>query len=138
MMRIDEALRTYLLTNAALTAVVGTRIYPITYPQDGTLPAVVYQQISSLPYFAHDGEMGSAEAHFHISAFSTNYGQAHDVADKVRTALRPIMDAPGIMGDVPVAGVQLENEFDVSAAEEFEPLSAYHVLSEYMVLHEEA
>lgn len=134
MMRIDEALRTYLLTNAALTAVVGTRIYPLTYPQDGTLPAVVYQQVSLVPYFAHDGEMGTDEAHFHISSFSANYGQAHDVADKVRTALRPIMTAPGMMGDVPVGSVQLENEFDVSAAEEFEPLSAYHVLSEYMLL----
>jgi hypothetical protein len=134
MMRIDEALRAYLLADAPLTAMVGTRIYPMTYPQNGTLPAVVYQQISSVPYFAHDGEMGSAEAHFYISAFSTNYGQAHDVANTVKTALKPLMDAPGMMGDVPVAGIQPENEIDVSALEEFEPLGAYHVLAEYLLM----
>lgn len=133
-MRVDEALRSYLLTNPALTAIVGTRIYPMTYPQNGTLPAVVYQQISNVPYFAHGGEMGSAETHFHISAFSVNYGQAHDVANTVKAALKPIMDAPGVMGNMPVACVQLENELDVSAAEEFEPLGAYHVLAEYLLL----
>ena len=137
MMRIDEALRAYLMSDPALTAMIGTRIYPITYPQGGTLPALVYQQVSSVPYFAHYGEMGSAEAHFHISAFSTNYGQVHDLANTVRAAMRPIMQAPGIMGDVPIAGVQLENEFDISAAEEFEPLGAYHVLSEYLLLIDE-
>lgn len=133
-MPIAEALRAYLLADSALTAKIGTRIYPMTYPQNGTLPAVVYQQITSIPYFAHDGEMGSAEAHFYISAFSVNYGQAHDVANTVKAAFSPIMTAPGIMGDVPVAGVQLENEIDVSAAEEFEPLGVYHVLSEYLLL----
>jgi hypothetical protein len=38
--------RTYLLADASIAAVVGTRIYPSNLPQNATLPAIVYHVIS--------------------------------------------------------------------------------------------
>lgn len=136
-MLLETGLHKFLSADPALAAWVGSRIFPITYPQDAALPTVTYQLVSKLPEYTHDGEGGVAESHFHVSCFGKTYLEAKETARRVRGALRTLMAQPGKMGDVNVGGVFLENEIDVFSPDEAESLSAYHVLAEYMILAEE-
>ena len=46
-MSIESSLFTALTGNAALTALIGTRLYPDAMPQGAVLPCIVYQRIST-------------------------------------------------------------------------------------------
>lgn len=131
-MRIEESLRAHLIADPGVAAAVGSRVYPVTYPQGAVMPVVVYQKTANAAEYAHDGDIGVVTARFQISSFSDNYGEAHNVAWAVRQALAPFGDQPATMQGTDVASIFLEAEFDMFGPTEFEPLSKYHVLSDYV------
>lgn len=47
-MSLETALYSHLSGDAALSALVGTRIYPVILPQQPVLPAVTYQRIGAV------------------------------------------------------------------------------------------
>ena len=53
-MSLESDVRDYLLSKAALTALVGTRIYAIHLPQSPTYPNIVYQVVSHDPHTTMD------------------------------------------------------------------------------------
>jgi hypothetical protein len=130
--RLEEAIVTQLKNHTPLAALVGTRIYPITYPQNATLPVVTYQRTAKTPEYSHDGEAGVAESRFQISSFATSFAQVRDVASAVKGALRPWMAGAGGEFDGKRTTVFLESEFDMYTAEDAEQLAAYHVLGDYL------
>lgn len=46
---IEAAIRAHLIADAGLSALIGARVYPVQLPQRPTLPAITYQDISTLP-----------------------------------------------------------------------------------------
>jgi len=83
---IEEALRTRLIANSSLTAIVGTRIFPLEIPQGDAVPAVVYQIININPRNAQAGCVYD-DYLIQYSCFSTSYKQAREMAEIIRSDL---------------------------------------------------
>jgi len=71
-MMIDEALYTHLVGNSPLAALVGDRVYPDIRPQNGPLPAVTYQWISTAPTTSRDGGGELRLTRFQFDAFAAD------------------------------------------------------------------
>jgi hypothetical protein len=92
----EENLYTELTGFAGLQALVANsdspityRVYPLLMPQDGTLPAVVYQRIVGTREvtLADSGGSGVERVLFQLTSWATTLDAAHDVAEQVRLAL---------------------------------------------------
>lgn len=81
---IEAAIRTHLIGDAGLAALVAARVYPVELPQRPTLPAITYQQISSLPTQTRDeAEAKHERTRFQFDCWAADY----DSMLAVRTAL---------------------------------------------------
>jgi len=107
---IDVALYTVLTSDAAVSALVGTRVYPNIVPQNKAMPAITYQQISGLRNYTMDGPVGLVEARFQINCWSTTYVQSRVLARLVRKALDNYSTTP-------IEITYLENEGDMPEVE---------------------
>jgi hypothetical protein len=85
---IEEALYNLLKDNAGVSAVVSGRIYPIELPQNCTLPALVYQVVTSLHEESHEGSSGLAASAIEIEAWAETALGARDLGELVRAALQ--------------------------------------------------
>ena len=89
---LEEGLRSY-LTGAAcpnLTALIGTRTYPMKIPQGAILPCLVYQRISTPRIMTHDdaGATGTlAYPRFQFDAWAATQKVAKAITDQVRAYL---------------------------------------------------
>jgi len=84
---IGSSIYTALSGNAAVTAIVGTRIYPVVIPQTQSLPALVYSIASTFPTHTNDGPSTLDKFTFSIFCVAKKYNDVEDLAGKVRTAL---------------------------------------------------
>lgn len=71
----------------ALTALVGTRIYPDVIPEDIAMPAVVTARQGTEPVVSVSGTQFGEFAQMIISAWATTRTVAESVADQVDAAL---------------------------------------------------
>lgn len=84
---IDLDLRTYLLTQTAVTAIVSTRVYPVRLPQGTTLPAVTYQRVAGASEFDHEGSAGLGRGRWQFDCWALSYAAMVALAESVRAAL---------------------------------------------------
>lgn len=79
-MSVETELVAVMGGNAAVAALVGTRIYPVALPQNATLPALVYQELNTVFRLRADGDSGQRESRFQVSVWAegsatTGYAQ---------------------------------------------------------------
>jgi hypothetical protein len=86
-MTIKDDIYTRLSGDAGVTALVGTRIYRRVLPQDSTLPAITYTQVSERPLVNLDGENTTRNARFQFDCFGSTDSAAEDLADALRAAM---------------------------------------------------
>ena len=84
---IEEALPARLEAVAAVTNLVGTRIYPVRAPQGATRPFVTVQRISAVREVAFGVNPGLARPRFQVTAWAATYAEAKAVQTAVRQAL---------------------------------------------------
>ena len=87
LIRIEDGIFYLLDNNAPVTALVASRIYPLTIPQNPTLPALTYQIITPATLIAHDGLTGTGKSRYQITAFDTDYDVIIDLMNKVRVCM---------------------------------------------------
>jgi hypothetical protein len=114
-MTFEQALFSYLSNHAGLKALVNTRVYPITMPQNPTLPAVTYQKISGVVDYVMD-DTSIKRPRFQFDAWATSYSSARAVGEQIKSALNRYTGTMGGAGGVAVIGTWIENETDL-----FEP-----------------
>ena len=90
MIAID--LRTGMLTNAALAAAIGTRVYPGKLPQTVTLPAATYGRVNSPPGLVYGGRSGKQKARLFWDAHALTYAAALALAAKIKTAAEGLIN----------------------------------------------
>lgn len=109
-MLLPEALRTYLISKAAVTAIVGAgdaaRIYPDVLPQGATLPAIAYEVISQDSEEHLEGISGLAHSRVRVECYAATRMAADALAELVRLA--PLQGYRGLMGTLFANGVSLE------------------------------
>jgi hypothetical protein len=130
MASIDTALFTRMSTFAALTALVSTRIYPVTMPQAATFPCVTYQQISGVRDYVMGNQSGLVRARFQVDSWSETYAETRSVSEQVRLALS---NYAGTSDTVVIDRIEMVNEERLDESE-----SALHrIMQEYMVTFRE-
>ena len=86
-MAAEKAIRSILIDDGDVGALVGDRIFPIVRRENSALPAIVYQQISGVRDQMFSGPSGFVEARFQINCWAETYEGADELAEAVRGAL---------------------------------------------------
>jgi hypothetical protein len=86
-MTIADDIYSLLTNDAGVSALVSTRVYPMSLPQDGTLPAITYTQVSDNPQVNLDGENALRANRYQFDCFSTTYTGAHALGEALKTAM---------------------------------------------------
>lgn len=130
MTTIEEALFSKLTNESAITDLVGTRVYPLTLPQNPTYPAMTYQQISKVWGKTHQGAGDMGWPRFQFDCYGTSYSAAKGVAN----ALRQTIDGfSGTVATVDVCAIFFVNEVDDFNDE----VGVYRVAADYRVIYRE-
>lgn len=132
-MKIEEALFSYLKSYAGLSALVGTRIYPLVLPQNPTLPAVTYFKVSR----AGERTLGGPnpvlkQVRIQFSCWGSTYRSAKDVAEQVMMALQDYTGTMGGTDGVKVLDANPVNERDIYE----QNTGIYHIPVDVLMLHE--
>lgn len=95
-MTIRDLVTQYLLSQATVTALVGTRIKPDMLPQKTTYPAVVLRSIDVVRPPTLTSVAGLATARIQVDVYAdATSGSARAMADRVATAIRLVLDGFG-------------------------------------------
>lgn len=86
-MTVGTSIFQLLSNDAAVTAEVGSRIYPALAAQQPTLPFITYEGIQVTPADTKDGGSTLDEVRAEVVIYAATYGAAAALAEKVRTAL---------------------------------------------------
>lgn len=85
---IGAALRSILVADSGLTALTGSKVFPLIVPQGQSYPALAYQVVSDTPIRCK-APIGTTadEYRFQVSAYASTYLLMEQIAKAVRLAL---------------------------------------------------
>jgi hypothetical protein len=127
---LRPALRQFLLADASIAAVVGTRVFVGRMPQGERNPSIVYNRISDTGYHVYEGPLGFARPRMQIDAWAETPDEAAALSNLVKSRLDGFS---GLMGDVTVQGALFD-----SLREMYDPeAELYRVSTDYLILHVE-
>jgi hypothetical protein len=105
----EAAIRNCLVTTGDVTALVGSRIYPVLAPATAPLPFVTWRRAAVTRGQALSGPIGTPTVSLSLDIFADTYETAREIADRCRRALD---GWGGTFENTVVANVSLENESD--------------------------
>ena len=106
-MKVGAAIYSLLVNDSAVSALVGTRIYPELAEEGASAPYIVYSVVSNTPSDTKEGTPID-DAQLEIFSVGNTYAAANDLADKVRAALD--RKSQIVVGTVTVQSIQYTNE----------------------------
>ena len=113
-MKVGAAIYSMLKDDSAVSALVGTRIYPELAEEGAATPYVVYSVVSNTPVDTKDSAPVD-EAQLEVFSVAETYAAANDLADKVRAALS--RQSKKVYGTVTVQSIKYTNEVTEVSAE---------------------
>jgi hypothetical protein len=105
----EAAVRNRLVTTPAVTAIVGSRVYPVIAPADADLPFVTWRRTSIQRQHSLSGPVGVPMVMLTVDLFATTYEGVRELADAARVSLD---GWGGTFQNTVVSNVSLENESD--------------------------
>ncbi|MBV1929005.1 MAG: DUF3168 domain-containing protein [Gammaproteobacteria bacterium] len=87
-MSVGTDLFTRLTTDVAVNAIVSLRVYPGKFKQQGILPAVRYNRLSSVNYLTMSVDTGIEKIRYQIDALAPTYAEADELRDAIKATLR--------------------------------------------------
>lgn len=126
-MTIEEALKTYLQSVAAVSALISTRIYPETLPQEPTLPALKYDIIS----IERQHLIDFATAYIQYTSVATTHLGARALSDAVRKALQR---EKRVISGIEVTQISVDDEQGVVFDKDY---GEYYIQTTYKVNYKE-
>lgn len=106
---IDEDFVTYLETQAAITNIVSTRIYPLLPPQNPTYPLVTYEHVDTGRGLTFSGQTEFENTDIRITGWGSTYTVAKSIRDALATLLR---NFSGTMGTTTVKKLFIRGDAD--------------------------
>lgn len=130
-MGLGTVVRTLLLGDATVAGLIGTRVYPVTIPQNPVFPVITYQRISRLDVASQDGPSALARGRIQVDVWAKTYDQAAAVGAAVRRRLNGYRGP--VEGQEDVQGIRLETNRD-----EYDPEALlFRHSADFYVWHEE-
>jgi hypothetical protein len=131
----ETVLRSALVASANVSALVGSRIYPILAPQTAALPFIVWRRSGISREHTLAGPMGVSTVSVEMQLLAATYEQARELADRCRV----VLDGYGAtVNNTEVKHVSLEQESDdfvQLAGGDLPPV--YQVTQSYNILWQE-
>jgi hypothetical protein len=106
---IEEAIVSLVTANAAVKALIGTRLYPNLIPEKAQLPAAAYQLTSTGTNYNHSGQSSIATPELGFTFDSRSYDEAKAIGAAVKAVLSGYR---GTVGTVKIGSVFLKDEFE--------------------------
>jgi len=94
MASLEQGIRSILIADSDVSALVSTRVFPWMRQQGTTFPAIVYELDGTEPEQDLDGYGGMTRAELTISNVATTYGGAKTLAAHVLDALNGYTGTP--------------------------------------------
>ncbi len=135
-MSLMTAVVSHLLSDAALTALIGARLYPERLPEStsenpNTMPLVTYQLIDDPIVTTYDNK-SIYRTRVQVDAWGGSYKSAQAVADALFAALH---GRRGVMGD---QSVFIGNVFRISRKDASDPnVKLFRVSQDFLFAHRE-
>ena len=101
-MKIDRAIKNQLTSTAAVTALLGRRIFPVIAPASTKTPFAVYTLVSEIAEHALSGDASEVSALYQVSVFDEHYNDAKAAADVIRAVLQNFSGTMGGGGGIAV------------------------------------
>ncbi len=111
-MTMESDLRAFLILDADVTALVGSRVFPLIVPQNQPMPAIRYNLITSESEVNLGGVDGAVRATVQLDCYAATYAGAVDLAEKVRVALVADVNGARTMGSTAVTQTRLTAKSD--------------------------
>lgn len=132
MPNMDQALVNRLENFSGLSALISKRVYPIVLKQGATIPAVVYQRISTTASQAHREAAALPMVRYQITSFGSTLLSAKAVAAQVRLALDGQMGTWGTGASETVIEASIwKDESDAIEGD----VGLYYVQQDYLIQH---
>jgi len=94
MASIEQGVRSILIADADVSALISTRVFPWMRQQGTTFPAIVYELDGTEPEQGLGGYQSLTRAELSISSIAETYGGAKTLAAHVRDALNGYTGTP--------------------------------------------
>jgi len=132
------ALRSYFLQSAAVSTLVGQRMYVNVMKQNATLPAIVYRRISTRPNHIIGDLTRLAHARIELTCYAATQETADLIYDVIRTS--GIFSYRGTLGGIYFCGTELDSgaEHDDEAPTDGSQEHRYFVRFDLLVHYKEA
>lgn len=109
-MSLETSIYSVLTGESSISALVSTRVYPVTAPDGADFPLIIYQKQShDLGYSHSSGDDGIYTANYVFYFLGATYAAASALRDAVRTFLSGY---EGTFGGNSVSLIRLETEDD--------------------------
>lgn len=82
-----EAVYYLLSRDSAVTALVGSKVFPVAEPQQDGFPAIVYSQLDDDEILTKDGPQANGQR-FSLEIYGESYSSCQDVAKAAKAVLR--------------------------------------------------
>lgn len=120
---IGTVIKKVLTENAAVSALIGSAVYPVRVPQSKPFPAVTYQIISTTPSRCKGGVSKSDKIRVQLNIFSEKYEQMEAVAAAVREVLDGLKDT--------VLGIEFRATYESETDLHEDAAKVYHKATDY-------
>jgi len=124
-------LRTYLLANEAIAALVGTRFDPDKLPQRPTLPAVVYHVVSSTHAPGLQGIVDAGTCRIQIDCHAATRLEADEVSAAIVSRLKDlsalgptVLDERTKVCDVEIVGPRYDRQPPADGSDNWQYISS--------------
>ena len=109
---VEDAFYDRIANDAAVSAIVGTRIYPKSARKGVSMPLLIYEKVSGVRINDHDGS-DLAAPRMSVRIHAKTFRECVDIANKLRVALNGFV---GTQSGVPMA-IHLLTELDAPFSE---------------------
>lgn len=119
---IRKALRSFLLEDAAIVALVVDRVYPIKIKQGNNGACIVYTQISGVGDYTLAGPTGLANPRIQIDSWAPTADAATNLANLVKDRMDGYRGVMGSGGNA----VTVHGVFAADLREDYDDIAALH------------
>lgn len=135
-MTIEAAVYSRLSAVAGVTALVGTRIYPVQAPQTATKPYIVFRVVNESHEHHMAGAAGLAAPRVQLDIYATTSLAAAQAGEAVRLALQGWR---GVAGGVQVRNSHLENRLTFADSQsDGTDVPSFRVTMDFLMTHAES
>lgn len=112
-MSANKIVYSILNNNAALTALISTRLNPVRIPQESSFPAVSYQLVSEVPNPTKSGHSRTEFARVQVNAYGLTLASADSVASAIRTAFE-VVTLPATFNTIKCQTIEFDGELQTA------------------------